>query len=85
MHVLLKSYKTLYKKKDDTYKAIENFKNLLADRNTLAHVCETRNEKGEYQFKRAQKGGNLVLTERKSRELRKTIIRYYKIINSISV
>lgn len=85
LHVLLKSYKTLYKKKDDTYKAIENFKNLLADRNTLAHVCETRNEKGEYQFKRAQKGGNLVLTERKSRELRKTIIRYYKIINSISV
>ena len=84
LQVLLKSYKTIYEK-DDTYKEIEKYKRMLFDRNILAHVSETKNENGNYQFKKHNKDDYLVLTERKCKELRKSIIKCYNQINSISV
>ncbi len=81
-HILLKVYEKVMGK-DETYKVISKFDNLLDDRNTLAHVKGERNEKGVYQFKKKKKDAYLTLSDRKCKELRKSIIKYYEIISEI--
>lgn len=82
--VLLKTYEAL-KGKDDTYNAIKDFIDLLSDRNIFAHVREVKNEDGQYQFKRLNKDEYLVLSDDKCKELRMSIVKYYKQISDIAI
>lgn len=81
-HVLLEIYRCI-NGKDETYKAIKDFVNLLDDRNIFAHVQEEFNADGFYQFKRLKDEEYLVLTEEKCRELRNALINYSAHIDSI--
>ena len=74
-HVLMEIYRCL-NGKDETYKAIKDFVNLLDDRNIFAHVQEEFNADGFYQFRRLKAEDYLVLTEEKCRELRNALINY---------
>lgn len=74
-HVLLEIYRCI-NGRDETYKAIKDFVNLLDDRNIFAHVQEEFNTDGCYQFKRLKGDEYLVLTEEKCRELRSALINY---------
>ena len=67
--VLLKMYEML-NGKDDTYNTIKGFMELLSDRNLFAHVREEENSDGQYQFKRLNNDGYLVLSDEKCIELR---------------
>lgn len=69
--------------RDDTYHAISGFDSLLGDRNILAHVQETKNDTGYFQFKKLNGDDFLILNEETCKALRKAIIQYCKGINSI--
>lgn len=81
--VLLELYKEI-NGKNDTYKRLSKFTNLLEDRNILAHVQEEVNEDGNYQFKCLNGRDYLILTDDVCRNLRSSIIEYAKLINEIS-
>lgn len=74
-NVFLKTYRK-WRGKDDYYRKISRFFNLLSDRNIFAHVQEEINADGLYQFKCLKDNDYLVLSAEKCRELRKAIISY---------
>ena len=80
--VLLKTYEML-NGKDDTYKVIKDFIELLSDRNIFAHVREEKNDEGQYQFKKLNNDEYLVLSDEKCVELRNSIIKYHNLISDI--
>lgn len=81
--VLLETYRAL-RGRDERYKAISHFSELLKERNILAHVQEQQREDGLYQFERFNSEDHLILSEETCRELRSTIIKYYLHISNLA-
>lgn len=80
--VLLQTYRAL-RRRDELYKDILRFSELLDDRNIFAHVQEEKSEDGLYRFKRFARDDYLILSEEKCRELRLSIISYYLHISKL--
>lgn len=81
--VFLKVYETL-NQKNETYNEIKGFLELLNIRNVFAHVKEERQEDGIYKFEFVNSDKCLRLTNQQCNDLRKSIIKYYKSLETMT-
>ena len=82
LRILLKTYEKI-NGKDDTYQQVQDFIEMLNDRNVFAHVREELNEQGEYQFQKLNGDDYLILSTDKCKEIRTLIIKYCNLLNNI--